>query len=90
MRLFSNIILTTALYMFCCISQAATPKSFERKDTKSRTNTVKFETYSWDFGTIYSSKGAVSHTFTLKNESPIPVKISRQVGSCECIQAHYT
>lgn len=90
MRFFSNIILTAALYMFCCISQAATPKSSERKDTKSRTNIVKFETYSWDFGTIYSSKGAVSHTFTLKNESPIPVKISRQVGSCECIQAHYS
>ena len=82
--------MTAVLLTICCICQAAMPKTKAHKSVNAKTATVKFDTYEWDFGTIYASKGAVSHTFLLKNDSPIPVIISRQVGSCECIQAHYS
>ncbi len=50
---------------------------------------VVFDTYEWDFGTLYAMKGAVCHTFTMKNNSETAVLISRDIPSCECVQALY-
>ncbi len=50
---------------------------------------VKFEAYEWDFGTVEIADGTVSHTFTFKNISKQPVKIARNIPSCECIKAFY-
>lgn len=50
---------------------------------------VSFNSYEWDFGNISASKGTVCHTFTLKNNSNKPVKIGKDLPSCECIKAFY-
>ena len=50
---------------------------------------VKFDTYEWDFGTVDAAKGAVCHTFTLKNVSGGDFKIAKDIPSCECIKAVY-
>ena len=52
-------------------------------------NAVSFDAYEWDFGTVGADKGAVCHTFTLKNKSKRDVRIGRQIPSCECITARY-
>ena len=52
-------------------------------------NAVSFDAYEWDFGTVAADKGAVCHTFTLKNNTKKDVKIGKQVPSCECITARY-
>ena len=52
-------------------------------------NAVSFDAYEWDFGTVGADKGAVCHTFTLKNKSKHDVRIGRQIPSCECITARY-
>ena len=52
-------------------------------------NAVSFDTYEWDFGTVASDKGAVCHTFTLKNNTKKDVRIGKQIPSCECITARY-
>ena len=52
-------------------------------------NAVSFDAYEWDFGTVGADKGAVCHTFTLKNNTKREVRIGRQIPSCECITARY-
>ncbi len=52
-------------------------------------NAVSFDAYEWDFGTVGADKGAVCHTFTLKNNTRREVRIGRQIPSCECITARY-
>ena len=52
-------------------------------------NAVSFDTYEHDFGTIAADKGAVCHTFTLKNDTKKDVKIGKQISSCECFTARY-
>jgi len=51
---------------------------------------VKFDAYEWDFGTIEVVDGTVCHTFTFKNTSKQPVKIAKDIPSCECITAQYS
>ena len=53
-------------------------------------NAVSFDAYEWDFGTVGADKGAVCHTFILKNNTKKNVKIGKQIPGCECIRAHYT
>ena len=68
--------------VFC--SLAAMPMSAQFKK-----NAVSFDAYEWDFGTVAADKGAVCHTFVLKNNTKKEVKIGKQIPSCECIRAHY-
>lgn len=56
---------------------------------KERTSPVTFDSYTWDFGNIEASKGAVCHTFTLTNTSKGAVRIDRTLSSCDCIEALY-
>jgi beta-glucosidase len=56
---------------------------------QKKSPSVKFDAYEWDFGTVDASKGAVCHTFTLKNISNGDFKISKDIPSCECIKAIY-
>ena len=53
-------------------------------------NAVSFDAYEWDFGTVGADKGAVCHTFILKNNTKKNVKIGKQIPGCECIRVHYT
>ena len=50
---------------------------------------VTFDSYSWDFGTVEAAKGAVCHTFEMRNTSKAAVRIGKSVPSCECIAAYY-
>ncbi len=52
-------------------------------------NALSFDAYEWDFGTVGADKGAVCHTFTLRNNSKKEIRIGRQIPSCECIMARY-
>ncbi len=76
---------TRCLSVACLASMAFMPVSAQFKK-----NAVSFDAYEWDFGTVGADKGAVCHTFTLKNNTKKDVRIGRQVPSCECIAAHYT
>ena len=53
-------------------------------------STVGFDSYEWDFGQISALRGAVSHTFVMKNTGDKAVKIARVIPSCECINAQVT
>lgn len=72
------------LSAFVLCSVVAMPMSAQFKK-----NAVSFDTYEWDFGTVASDKGAVCHTFTLKNDTKKDVRIGKQIPSCECIMARY-
>ena len=50
---------------------------------------AKFNTYEWDFGPIEAARGAVCHTFTMRNISKTPILFGKPVTSCECIKAIY-
>lgn len=73
---------TIVLIASAMLLQAAAFAQGKNKD-------VVFDAYEWDFGTIDSRDGAVSHTFTLKNNSKSTVKIAEAKASCECIYAIY-
>ena len=65
------------LSAFVLCSVVAMPMSAQFKK-----NAVSFDTYEWDFGTVASDKGAVCHTFTLKNNTKKDVRIGKQIPSC--------
>lgn len=48
---------------------------------------VTFDSYNYDFGTINSRQGAVSHRFRLTNNGKSPVTVARTIPSCECVYA---
>lgn len=50
---------------------------------------VTFDSYEWDFGTIDAAKGAVCHSFTLKNNSKSDVCLGKTIPSCKCINAYF-
>ena len=55
-----------------------------------KNQTVVFDSYEWDFGTIEAVEGTVCHTFIIYNKAKTPVRIVRSIPTCECIRAHYS
>ncbi len=51
---------------------------------------LRFDSYEHDFGSVNAAAGAVCHVFTFHNKSKAPVKISRDIPSCDCIHASYS
>jgi len=49
-----------------------------------------FKETTYDFGTIKESKGAVKHTFELKNTGDKPLIIVDAVASCGCTRPSFT
>ena len=58
-------------------------------DAQTKKSPVVFDAYEWDFGTVDSANGTVSHTFTFTNKSKEAVKIAKDIPSCTCIRAFY-
>ena len=73
--------LTATLVCALCISAAA--------DAQTKKSPVSFDRYDWNFGTVEAAEGTVCHTFTFTNTSKQPVKIDKDIPSCECIRAFY-
>ena len=73
--------LTATLFCALCISAAA--------DAQTKKSPVSFDRYDWNFGTVEAAEGTVCHTFTFTNTSKQPVKIDKDIPSCECIRAFY-
>ena len=73
--------LTATFVCALCITAAA--------DAQTKKSPVTFDRYDWNFGTVESAEGTVCHTFTFTNTSKQPVKIDRDIPSCECIRAFY-
>mgnify|MGYP003289278532 CR=1 FL=1 len=73
----------TLISLFCaiCLISAA--------DAQTKKSPVVFDAYEWNFGTVDSANGTVSHTFTFTNKSKEAVKIDRDIPSCDCIKAFY-
>ena len=73
----------TLISLFCaiCLISAA--------DAQTKKSPVVFDAYEWNFGTVDSANGTVSHTFTFTNKSKEAVKIDRDIPSCDCIRAFY-
>ena len=69
--------------IFCAVCLVAAVNAQTKKSP------VVFDKYEWDFGTIEAAEGTVCHTFTFTNTSKEPVKIDRDIPSCECIRAFY-
>ena len=73
--------LTATIVCALCISAAA--------DAQTKKSPVSFDRYDWNFGTVEAAEGTVCHTFTFTNTSKQPVKIDKDIPSCECIRAFY-
>lgn len=51
---------------------------------------LTFKERVFDFGEIKEQDGVVSHIFVFKNESKIPVSISRVRSGCSCISIRFS
>ncbi len=51
--------------------------------------TVKFDATTFDFGTIYSDNGPVTHVFEMTNEGSVPVAILSASTSCGCTRPEF-
>ena len=73
----------TLISLFCAICLISAT------DAQTKKSPVVFDAYEWNFGTVDSANGTVSHTFTFTNKSKEAVKIDRDIPSCDCIKAFY-
>ncbi len=76
------VLITTVLFLFAPIHQAAANGSNDTDGEKSKTAMV-FTSMIHDFGTIEAGE-KVSHLFTFKNSSSEPLVINSVKGSCGC------
>ena len=68
----------TLISLFCaiCLISAA--------DAQTKKSPVVFDAYEWNFGTVDSANGTVSHTFTFTNN---PRKLSRSTETSQAVTA---
>ena len=72
-----RFILFTLAAVLCQLAMMAQPKA-------------EFKEATYDFGTIKESKGAVKHTFEIKNIGDKPLIIIDAVASCGCTRPSFT
>ncbi len=78
-----NNMRTRLLALLCVVLMATSATAQKNKQ-------ATFDTYKWDFGNVNAHLGAVCHTFTLQNKSKTPIRIAKDIPSCECISAQYS